>query len=411
MINEFNEQQMFLENEKLIYFTMKKYFPRIYNNLDIRDEYYQIGAIGLLKAIKKYDATKAAFSTYAVPAIWGEIKRTIRDNSSSIHYSRSIIDIANNLIGNYSENYIEDDFESWVIVQINNLDISNHDKIGIQNYLLKPISLENTCDDDEKISFHDMLTSHENTLSDVIYNDYIKNIRKKLNFKEQIIFDKFISGENQTTIGKNIGYSQAQISRIQKKIKMYVIKELYDCEQYELAINTLFESFLHMDELSFINICNQYRINLSICPKNILEKRIKNMQILNQPIYSKKDCNRIILKCMMKLILNDNLPNDNNLIKKSIKNILLKCNIHDVSIVNYLESITKSQIISFINLAKNNINKYNYQNANDITIDESYFKTVKRSVNKSIKQTSETIVDSLILLLECFKKDNLMLRF
>lgn len=69
MNNKLDNQQMFLDNEKLIYFTMKKYFPHIFKNLDTREEYYQIGAIGLLKAINKYNSNIAAFSTYAISII------------------------------------------------------------------------------------------------------------------------------------------------------------------------------------------------------------------------------------------------------------------------------------------------------------------------------------------------------
>ena len=428
MNNKLDNQQMFLDNEKLIYFTMKKYFPHIFKNLDTREEYYQIGAIGLLKAINNYNSNMAAFSTYAISIIWGEMKRNIREHNDSIHFSRKIIDIANRLISTYNEsNRDDEDYENWIEKSISELDISEHDKIGVRNYILKPIALETQDTEDNKLTFGDRLASKVNVINDIEYNDYIFNIANKLNNRDKRVFYELLNDSTQREIASKIGVSQAQISRIQRKIKMYAIKELWNIGQFDTVLDKIYDIYSNGKGISnddLIKICHNYQIDLSKCPQYLIEKRIKPMQKNETKIYSKKSCQKLILKCVMKLLLSNKEPQDNNNFKQSVEHLLIKNNYNNESIFKHLQSMVTSQIKSCIDLAKKTIEKYHYKYEYEIVVDELDFKVskfIKREVRQelishfpknNIKTASnDNIIDSIILLLEQFKKDNLMVRF
>lgn len=424
MNNKLDNQQMFLDNEKLIYFTMKKYFPHIFKNLDTREEYYQIGAIGLLKAINKYNSNIAAFSTYAISIIWGEMKRNIRDHSNTIHFSRKIIDIANNLIYAYNESeHDNEDYENWIEKSIRELDISEHDKIGVRNYILKPIALETQDTEDNKLTFGDRLASKVNVIDDIEYNDYMFNIANKLNNRDKRVFYELLNDSTQIEIASKIGVSQAQISRIQRKIKMYAIKELWNIGQFDTALDKIYDIYSNGKGISnddLIKICHNYQIDLSKCPQYLIEKRIKPMQKNETKIYSKKSCQKLILKCVMKLLLSNKEPQDNNNFKQSVEHLLIKNNYNNESIFKHLQSMVTSQIKSCIDLAKKTIEKYNYKREYEIVVDELDFKTSKfikqeiksYSLQNTVKTSSnDNIINSIINLLEQFRRDNLMVRF
>ena len=417
-----DKQQMFLDNDKLIYLTMKKYFPHIFANLDSREEYYQIGAIGLLKAIDNYDSNKSAFSTYAVQMIWGEIKRNIRDKSNTVHYSRKIIDIANNLIATYNENEIEMEYETWLVHELTKLDISYDEQLGVMNYIFKPINLDMPTDNEEKLTIADSVASIVNVLDDVEYNSYINNINSKLTEREKKIFKEYLNGDTQMTMGHNNNLSQAQISRILKKVKYLAIIELYNAEYYSLVGKLLQEMF--EDDYSIELICTKYQMNFQKIFNQYKEKRINNMQELNTKIYSKKSCQKLILKCIMKLILKNKIPSDNESFKQSVKKLLISNNYNNDSIIRHLECKVSSQIKSCIDLAKKNIEKYNYKFEYEIVVDELDFNPSKfikkeqhhdinitRTIIKNEDVLSNNPIDTIISILECFRRDNLMVRF
>ena len=428
MKNKLDKHQMFLDNEKLIYFTMKKYFPRIFANLDLRDEYYQIGAIGLLHAIDKYDATYGAFSTYAIPTIWGEMKRNIRDNNS-IHYTRKIIDTGNKLIAlfNESHDYDEDDFENYIEKSLQNLDISEHEKIGVKNYIFKPITLESSSNDDTDITFADKLASTSNIIDDVAYNEYIQNISSQLNDRDKRIFYELLHNYTQQEISKKCNVSQPHVSRIQKNIKLYAIKELWASEQYDTALSKLqdvLSDAKYENAENFVQICQKYEIDITKCPKYILEKRMPNMWENVIKIYSKKNCQKLILKCAMKLILLDEEPCDNINFKQSVRTLLINNNYDNESLRKHLDSMSASQIKSCIDLAKKTIKKYKYKYEYEIAINELDFKMSKindeeiitnddsYSCKNEIKIASNVnVIESIITTLKDFKRDNLMLKF
>ena len=421
MNNKFDKQQMFIDNDKLIYLTMKKYFPHLYSNSNVREDYYQIGAVGLLKAIERYDATKAAFSTYAVQMIWGEIKRNFRDKSNVVHYSRKVIDIANQLNSTYNSSEIDTDYEFWLTQELNKLDISYDEQLGVINYIFKPINLDTPTDNDEKLSIADSIASTLNVLDDVEYNSYIDNINNKLNEREKKIFKEYLSGDKQTVMGANNGISQAQVSRILKKVKCLAVKELYNAEYYDLASKLLYE--MYENECDIEEICKKYQMNFQKIHNRYKENRINNMQELNIKNYSKKSCQKLILKCVMKLILKNKIPTADTF-KQSVKKLLISNNYNNESVINHLEAMINSQIVSCIDLAKKTITKYNYNYEYEIVVDELDFnpsKLIKKEqcydirkikpINNSKDMSCNNIIDNIISILEGFRRDNLMVRF
>ena len=106
------------------------------------------------------------------------------------------------------------------------------------------------------------------------------------------------------------------------------------------------------------------------------EKRINDMQELNTKIYSKKICQKLILKCVMKLILKNKLPSIDTF-KQSVKTMLISNKYDNESIIKHLESMINSQIVSCIDLANKTIEKYKYNYEYEIVVDELDFNPSK----------------------------------
>ena len=429
MDNKLNKQEMFLNNEKLIYFTMKKYFPQLYYNLDNREDYYQIGAIGLLKAIDNYNSNVASFSTYAIPVIWGEMKRTLRDDSRNIHYGRKIVDVANNLMKLYNEtNNSEDDYVVFLNKQLSTLDISTDEKFGVINYYLDTMSLDDIVydkNDSNKITVADTIPDETNIDDIAIKNNYISNVNNQLTKNEREVLIYLLNDETQRNIANKCNLSQPQISRIERKIKVLFIKELCHAEQYDLALRLLCKLCNNKNILEF---CLKHRINIPNIT-NKLEKRELNMNENLQKDYSKESCHDLIVKCVIKLLLQKRNMN-NNTFKNSIIYLLNKSNLKNKSVNNYLNNLNKSEMDNIIDEAKQNIIKFNYRYDYEIKIDEcmlelSKFNEIEKHITNPINMkhksnseksplednTNDDTFINIYKLLETFKRDNMLLKF
>lgn len=140
------------------------------------------------------------------------------------------------------------------------------------------------------------------------------------------------------------------------------------------------------------------------------------MHEIEQKNYSKKSCQKLILKCVMKLILKGCNLNDNNTFKQSVKKLLITNNYDNESIFKHLESMVTSQIKSCIDFAKKNIEKYNYTKEYEIIVDEldlKSFKSIKKNEDETLKNDNDKSnpINNIISILECFRRDNLMIRF
>lgn len=204
------------ENMGLIWSVVKKFTNRGYDPEDL----FQIGAIGLIKCIQKFDLSyDVKFSTYAVPMIVGEIKRFLRDDGL-IKISRPIKEIAQK--AKYAqEELLQKNGKPPTISELaQTLDVDQEDLLLALDASKEVESLHATIyqGDGSPIYLIDKLarnSDNESTIVDIIA---LKEIIKKLKPKErEIIMLRYFSEKTQTEIAGQVGVSQVQVSRIEKK--------------------------------------------------------------------------------------------------------------------------------------------------------------------------------------------------
>ena len=202
-------------NLRLVLSVLKKF----YNKSDNLDDLFQIGCVGLIKAIDNFDLSyNVKFSTYAVPMILGEIKRYIRDNNS-IRISRSLKDIAYRVLKFKEDYYIEHGIEPSVDVISTNLDISDYDVGNALIAFKDPISMYEPVysDGGDTIYLYDQIEDKRGSI-DMSNRMALENAIDNLEMREKYILDeRFIMGKSQMEIARELSISQAQVSRLEKK--------------------------------------------------------------------------------------------------------------------------------------------------------------------------------------------------
>lgn len=205
------------ENTGLIWSIVKRFKDRGYELEDL----YQIGSIGFIKSIKRFDTSfDVKLSTYAVPYILGEIKRFIRDDGS-VKISRSIKELAIK-VRDIQTRYLKETGEDITINAIaKELKISK-EEVAVALDSLKPVIsiYENTySDDDGGINFIDTISSNVDEAEKLVNKLSIKELIQNLEDREkQIILLRYYKNKTQTEVSKILGISQVQVSRIEKKI-------------------------------------------------------------------------------------------------------------------------------------------------------------------------------------------------
>ena len=192
---------------------------RFSNNNENMDDLFQIGCIGLIKAIDNFDTTlNVKFSTYAVPMIIGEIRRYLRDNNS-IRVSRSLRDIAYRAI--YAkESYIKSNLKEPTIAEI-------AEEIGIEKEMIvyamdaiqSPVSLFEPVytEGGDTLYVMDQISDKKNKEETWVENLSLREAINRLNKRERHIIDlRFYEGNTQMEVAQEIGISQAQVSRLEK---------------------------------------------------------------------------------------------------------------------------------------------------------------------------------------------------
>lgn len=183
------------------------------------DDLFQVGCIGLIKAIDNFDLSQnVKFSTYAVPMIIGEIRRYLRDNNS-IRVSRSLRDIAYRAL-QVRDRLINKDNKEPNISQIaKELDVSREDVVFALDAIQDPVSLFEPIyhDGGDAIFVMDQISDRKNIDESWIENISIKEAMKKLSNREKLILNmRFFDGRTQMEVAEEIGISQAQVSRLEK---------------------------------------------------------------------------------------------------------------------------------------------------------------------------------------------------
>lgn len=192
---------------------------RFYGRGESADDLFQVGCVGLIKAIDNFDLSQnVQFSTYAVPMIIGEVKRYLRDNNS-IRVSRSVRDLAYKAI-QFKEKYFKENGKEATIEQIaKELGVEKEDIAISFDAIQDPISLQEPIYNDgaESIYIMDQVKDSKNTDEIWTENMTIAGALERLNEKERTIVQKrFFDGRTQMEVADEIGISQAQVSRLEK---------------------------------------------------------------------------------------------------------------------------------------------------------------------------------------------------
>lgn len=192
---------------------------RFSNSNENVDDLFQIGCIGLIKAINNFDVTQQVkFSTYAVPMIIGEIKRYLRDNNS-IRVSRSLRDTAYKAI--YAKEALtrKNQKEPTITEIAGEIGICKEDIVMALDAIQSPMSLYDPVYSEggdtlyvmDQIS--DKKCSEENWVQDLVLVNAINRLSER---ERQIITLRFYEGKTQMEVAEEVGISQAQVSRLEK---------------------------------------------------------------------------------------------------------------------------------------------------------------------------------------------------
>ena len=192
---------------------------RFNNRGESVDDLFQVGCIGLIKAIDNFDLSQnVQFSTYAVPMIIGEIRRYLRDNNA-IRVSRSLKDIA------YKALYVKEKLtnknskEPTITEIAKELDLPKDDVVMAINAIADPVSLFEPVyhDGGEAIFVMDQVkdgkNSDENWLQSIALSEAMKHLSQR---EKHILNLRFFQGKTQMEVADEIGISQAQVSRLEK---------------------------------------------------------------------------------------------------------------------------------------------------------------------------------------------------
>ena len=201
-------------NLKLVLSILRKFVSRT----DNMDDLFQIGCVGLMKAIDNFDlAYQVKFSTYAVPMIEGEIRRYLRDNTS-LRISRSLKDIAYRSL-KYQEDYLKENGKIPDYEQIAKaLDVSNYDVVLALESLKDPVSMYEAIYNDggDTIYVCDQIEDKKTNSKDIELRLSINDAINQLNEREQFILDeRFVVGKTQMEVAEELMISQAQVSRLE----------------------------------------------------------------------------------------------------------------------------------------------------------------------------------------------------
>lgn len=206
------------ENVGLIYMVLKRFSNRGHETEDL----FQIGVIGLLKAIDKFDLSREfSFSTYAVPMIIGEIRRFLRDDGM-IHVSRQIKDnarkiaiVKEDLKKKYNCNPTIETLQEATGLTAEEIIIAMEATTEVES-IYQPIAEHG---DGSQLVLMDQLEDTRKSEIDIINRMTVSQILSSLAEKERRLIElRYIEGKTQTEIAKVMGMNQVAVSRLEKKV-------------------------------------------------------------------------------------------------------------------------------------------------------------------------------------------------
>lgn len=222
--DEFAREELVNGNLKLVLSILKRFNKKGEN----MDDLFQVGCIGLVKAIDNFDLSYGVkFSTYCVPMVLGEVRRYLRDNSS-IRISRSIKDVAYKVLKLKDELTVKNGVEPTNGELAKILEIDEKDIVNALEAMMPPVSLFEPIYNDggDTIYLFDQVEDKDSK-QDLDMRLAVDKAISNLSDREQFILDqRFVIGKTQMEIAEEIGISQAQISRLEKNALQRVRKQL-----------------------------------------------------------------------------------------------------------------------------------------------------------------------------------------
>ena len=208
-------RQLIEGNLRLVLSVIQRFASRGEN----ADDLFQVGCVGLIKAIDNFDVDKPVrFSTYGVPMIIGEIRRYLRDNSA-IRVSRSMRDTAYRVL-QVRDRFIAENQREPAVEQIaKELDIPREEVVFAMDAIVDPVSLYEPVYDHggDAICVMDQLRDTRDTDEDWTDRIALKEAMKRLDPRERRILSlRFYEGKTQMEVSAEVGISQAQVSRLEK---------------------------------------------------------------------------------------------------------------------------------------------------------------------------------------------------
>jgi len=218
-------EELIQGNLRLVLSVIQKFSNRGENP----DDLFQVGCVGLIKAIDNFDITQPVkFSTYGVPMIVGEIRRYLRDNSA-IRISRSTRDTAYRVMQTRERLMAESQREPTVEQIALALGLSREEVVMAMDAIVEPMSLFDPIYDQggDAICVIDQVKDSKNTDDHWLDRLALEDSMSRLTDRERHILSlRFFEGKTQTEVSAEIGISQAQVSRLEKSAIAQIRKHL-----------------------------------------------------------------------------------------------------------------------------------------------------------------------------------------
>ena len=220
-------QKMIQGNLRLVLSVVQKFSGRGEN----LDDLFQVGCIGLIKAIDHFDPSlKVRFSTYGVPMIVGEIRRFLRDNAP-VRVSRSIRDLAYHSMQAREELQKQTGREPRVSEIAARLGATPENVAMALESVVEPVSLYEPAytDGDESVALMDRVPEaggEESWVSSIMFQDTTRTLSQR---ERRIISLRYLSGKTQVQVAREIGISQAQVSRLEKNALCRIREQISCC--------------------------------------------------------------------------------------------------------------------------------------------------------------------------------------
>ena len=217
-------EKIVTNNSGLVWSIVNRFWGRGYS----KEELYQVGCIGLIKAVQRFDVKfEVKISTFAVPYIMGEIKRFIRDDGT-IKVSRSIKELGAK-IREIQRDYLAKNGKDIKISEIAKILNTSIEDIAVALDASRPLDSidEELYEGDDTESKISKISNNKDEMGELINKMTIRKLIKELGAREQeIIVLRYYKQKTQVEVAKDLGISQVQVSRIEKKILLEMRKKI-----------------------------------------------------------------------------------------------------------------------------------------------------------------------------------------